>query len=103
MKGKVVRTSKGLVDALFDTIDKLNSQEIDPEHARAIAHSARGIVGIAQLELEFRKWQKDSEGEDTLRSLTITSLIPRSPPSDLSTHSDVPSAEDSSDRHSATE
>ena len=26
---KVVRTTSGLVDALFDTVDKLNTREID--------------------------------------------------------------------------
>jgi hypothetical protein len=55
------RTSRGLVEALFDTIDRLNAKEIDAEQARAISHTARTIVNVAQLELEYRKW---AEGTD---------------------------------------
>ena len=51
----VKRTSSGLVEALFDVIDKLNNKEIDAEHARAVSHTARSIVQIARLELEYRK------------------------------------------------
>jgi hypothetical protein len=66
----VTRTSKGLVDALFDSIDKLNAKEIEPEHARAISHTAKAIVGIASLELEYRKLQKEA-GAEGLKSLAI--------------------------------
>lgn len=75
----VTRTSGGLVDALFDSIDRLNARTIDTEHARAIAHSARAIVGIASLELEFRKLQRDA-GMDKLRSLSITDQAATAPP-----------------------
>jgi hypothetical protein len=51
----VTRTSAGLVNAMFDTIDGLNNKTIDPEHARAVSHSARTIVQIARLELEARQ------------------------------------------------
>jgi hypothetical protein len=55
----IARNSKGLVDALFDVIDKLNAKEIDSEHARAISHTARSIVNVAELELEYRKFTTD--------------------------------------------
>lgn len=64
----VVRTSKGLVDALFDTIDALNDKKITAEEARAISHSAKTIVGIARLELDYRQL---ASGSDGLKSLTI--------------------------------
>ena len=69
----VVRTSKGLVDALFDSIDALNSKKIDAEHARALSHTARAIVNIATLELEFRRYKEGSATQtaEQLKSLTI--------------------------------
>ena len=63
----IKRTSSGLVDALFDCMDKLNKREIDAEHARAISHTARSIVQIARLEMEYRKDAADVK----LVSLTI--------------------------------
>jgi hypothetical protein len=69
----MVRSSKGLVDALFDSIDKLNAREIDSEHARAISHTARAIVSIASLELEARKFQQEHGGKTELKSLAIES------------------------------
>lgn len=67
----IERTSRGLVEGLFDAIDNLNQKKIDPEHARALAHTARTIVGVASLELEFMKLQKEN-GAGALKSLTIT-------------------------------
>jgi hypothetical protein len=63
------RTSAGLVDTLFDAIDNLNAKKIDTEHARALAHTARAIVAIASLELDFRRLQETNPAP--LRSLTI--------------------------------
>lgn len=63
----IVRTSKGLVDALFESLDKLNSKEIDAEQARALSHTARTIVNVARLEIEFRKLSERSE----LKSLAL--------------------------------
>ena len=70
MATDIVRSSHGLVDALFSTIDKLNAKEIDAEHARAISHTARSIVSIARLELEFREFEKVN-GQNKLTSLVI--------------------------------
>lgn len=72
-KAVLTRTSHGLVDALFDSIDRLNAKEIDPEHARAISHTAKTIVAIANLELEVRKFRDAHQGSNKgeLSSLTI--------------------------------
>jgi hypothetical protein len=66
---QVARTSHGLVDALFTVIDRLNAKEIDAEHARAISHTAKTIVAVAELELEYRKFAV--EGVPNLTSLVI--------------------------------
>jgi hypothetical protein len=58
----VQRTSHGLVDALFNVIDRLNAKEIDAEHARAISHTAKTIVSVAALELECRKFASEGGG-----------------------------------------
>lgn len=70
MTALVNRTSKGLVDALFNSIDDLNAKKIDPEHARAIAHTAKTIVNVAHLEIEFRRFETDHQ-QGELQSLQI--------------------------------
>lgn len=70
MPKSVTRNSKGLVDALFDSIDALNAKKIDPEHARAVSHTAKTIVNVAMLELQARKIYGNEEG----KSLPIHSL-----------------------------
>lgn len=69
----VTRTSHGLVDALFSTIDKLNAKEIDAEHARAISHTAKTIVNVARLELDYRRYAAETKSDDNLTSLAIES------------------------------
>lgn len=64
----IVRTSHGLVDALFDTIDKLNTKTIDAEHARAVSHTAKTIVNVARLELDHRRFAAEAGG------INLTSL-----------------------------
>jgi hypothetical protein len=66
----VTRSSQGLVDALFSAIDRLNAKEIDPEECRALSHTARTIVGVARLELDFRRFTSEG-GRAALKSLTI--------------------------------
>jgi hypothetical protein len=75
----VSRTTHGLVDALFDTIDKLNAKQIDAEQARAISHTARTIVSVAHLELEYKKFAENSPTVDGLSSLTIEAPKPEAP------------------------
>ncbi len=67
----IQRTSKGLVDCLFNAIDDLNQKKIDAEHARALAHTARTIVGVAALELDFMRLSAEQNGV-ALSSLAIT-------------------------------
>ena len=67
----VKRTTNGLVDALFETIDRLNAKEIDAEHARAVSHTARSIVQIAKLELEYRQHAAEGGERAKLVSLKI--------------------------------
>lgn len=74
MATQVVRSSSGLVEALFTTLDRLNNKEIDAEHARAISHTARSIVGVARLELEYREFAKVN-GEGKLTSLRIENKV----------------------------
>jgi hypothetical protein len=66
----VVRSSTGLVDALFDSIDRLNNKEVTAEEARAVSHTAKSIVAIARLEMDFIKLSKDNK-TDGLKSLVI--------------------------------
>jgi hypothetical protein len=66
----VTRSSQGLVDALFSAIDRLNAKEIDAEECRALSHTARTIVGVARLELDYRRFTSEG-GRAGLKSLTI--------------------------------
>jgi hypothetical protein len=72
----VKRSSSGLVDALFDCIDKLNAKEIDAEHARAVSHTARSIVQIAKLEMEYREAAATGGDRSKLTSLRIDQKAP---------------------------
>ena len=66
---RVIRSSKGLVDALFDSIDRLNSGQVTPEAARALSHTAKTIVNVARLEMDYRKMAESNAAG--LKSLTI--------------------------------
>jgi hypothetical protein len=68
---KVTRSSNGLVEALFDSIDRLNRKEIDAEHARALSHTARTIVSIARLEIEHRQFSQDL-GADRAKLVSLS-------------------------------
>lgn len=70
---KVTRTSAGLVEAMFDSLDKLNTKSITPEEARAFSHTAKTIVAIAHLELESKKIRSQilTENGEALTSLLI--------------------------------
>lgn len=49
---KVERSPKGLVNALFDAMDDLNARNITHDEVRAVAHTARAIIGVARLEMD---------------------------------------------------
>lgn len=74
----VARNLKGLVEALFQSIDRLNAREIDAEHARALSHTAKTIVACGHLEIEHRKLLGDQG------SAALTSIIIEAEPAKLS-------------------
>lgn len=63
---KVVRTSKGLQDTLFDEIDSLRDGTTTPQSARTVASLASGIVQTAKLEIDhcrFISEQRSGAGQ----------------------------------------
>lgn len=63
---KVVRTSKGLQDTLFDEIDSLRDGTTTPQSARTVASLASGIVQTAKLEMDHGRFiadQRSGRGE----------------------------------------
>lgn len=53
---KVIRTSAGLRDALFDELDRLRSGETNATNANATARLAGEVVNIIEMELEVQKY-----------------------------------------------
>lgn len=51
----VIRTSAGLRDALFDTLDNLRTGKISPTSANATAKIAAAIVSTVEMELEVHR------------------------------------------------
>jgi hypothetical protein len=56
---KVERSPRGLVDALFDSLDKLNNGDQSADDVRAVCHTARSIVSVARLEIEAARLASD--------------------------------------------
>ena len=54
----VIRSSLGLRDALFDELDKLRKNEVDPAHANATSRLADQICNTVQLELDVYRFSK---------------------------------------------
>lgn len=52
---KIVRTSAGLRDALFDEIDRIRAGETDAKKANAVARLAGEIVNTVHMEMEVQK------------------------------------------------
>lgn len=52
---KIIRTSAGLRDALFDAIEKLSTGDIDGTQAQAMATIAKQICNTVHLEIEVAK------------------------------------------------
>ncbi len=52
------RTSLGLRNALFDTLDQLNAKSVTPQEAQAICKVAAQIINSVNTELEFYKVTK---------------------------------------------
>jgi hypothetical protein len=66
---KIERSPKGLVEALFNSLDGLNAGIKSADDVRAVAHTARSIVGIARLEMEATRM-----AETLGRKVEFTSL-----------------------------
>jgi len=49
---KIERSPRGLVEALFNSLDGLNAGVKSADDVRATAHTARSIVGVARLEMD---------------------------------------------------
>lgn len=56
---KVVRSSKGLQDTLFDEIDRLRNGQTTPQSARTVASLATGIIQTARLEMDYARFVSD--------------------------------------------
>lgn len=52
---KIVRTSAGLRDALFDVIESVRNGEVDATQAKAVAFLAKEICSTVHLEIEVAK------------------------------------------------
>lgn len=52
---KVVRTSAGLRDALFDELDALRDGSSNPARANSVAKIASGMVDTVRMEMEVQK------------------------------------------------
>lgn len=67
----IERNPKGLVDALFDSIDAVRTKQMTPEESRAISHSCRSIVNVARMEMDYLKMRSESLTHDDLKSISF--------------------------------
>ncbi len=73
---KIVRTSGGLRDVMFDELDLLRAGESNPQMAQAIAKLACQIVNSLKAEIEFHTHVQslpDSEEDPLLKTLWLGS------------------------------
>ena len=61
---KVVRSSKGLQDTLFDEIDRLRNGKTTPQSARTVASLAGGIIQTARLEMDHARFISEARAGD---------------------------------------
>ncbi len=57
MSKKIVRTSEGLRNALFDEMDNLRSGTSDTKRASMVAKLANTIVSVAKVEMEHARYE----------------------------------------------
>lgn len=69
---RIERSPKGMVDALFDSMDRMMNKEMTPEEGRAISHTVRSVVTVTRLEMDFRKQSAELGGPDAIKSLSFT-------------------------------
>lgn len=71
---KVVRTSKGLQDTLFDEIDSLRDGTTTPQSARTVASLASGIIQTARLEMDHARFISEQRGDNgSTKAITLGS------------------------------
>jgi hypothetical protein len=71
MTNKTERTSRGLMETLFQELDDLKSGSSTPQNARAKAALVNTICSITRLEIEHAKYVSSVRGKSP------TSEIPR--------------------------
>ena len=50
------RTSKGLIDTLFDELEGLKDGKSTAQHARAVSSVASTICSVSRLEMEYARF-----------------------------------------------
>jgi len=60
---KIERTSAGLRDALFTSMEQLRAGDIEAQDAKAIAAPARQIVNTVHLEVEVQMMRRQSPAD----------------------------------------
>lgn len=66
---KMVRTTQGLRDVLFDEIVELRGKDGNPQKSMAVANLAKQIINTAKVEMEFHQIIARSEAEGSQISL----------------------------------
>lgn len=69
---KVMRTTAGLRDTLFDELDRLNDGTSTPQKASAKARLAMTIVQASRLDMEYDRFVSGNGSE--LKAKTVRSL-----------------------------
>lgn len=68
---KVIRTSEGLRDALFDEIDRLRNNETTPTAANSLSKLADMICATVELEVKVAKAQRSAKAGAAATPLTL--------------------------------
>ncbi len=77
MTEKVIdRTSKGLIDILFDELASLVNGDSTPQHARAVSSVASTLCSVSRLEMDYSRFvsqPRTNAGEGGLTRLMMGS------------------------------
>jgi hypothetical protein len=68
------RTSKALIDALFDELDALKGGKSTPQQARAVSSIANTVCSVTRLEMDYARFVSDArsiEGQSGLKALPM--------------------------------
>ena len=69
----IVRSSKGLANALFDELDALTKGDSTPQMARSKAAIANTICAVTRLEMDYARFVNQERGteENALKALPM--------------------------------